>query len=85
MAFYFRPAANATEVHLALAVAAPYRSPLLFAWIWWLIQWAVCLALYMHSGSRPAAITTELWVGLTFCEGDGCLPRRCSLLVLPVV
>ena len=31
-------------------VAAPSRSPLLFAsWIWRIIQWAVCLALYTHS------------------------------------
>ena len=30
----------------------PSRSPLLCAWIWRLIQRAVCLALHAHSGSR---------------------------------
>ena len=36
-------------VRLAPVVAAPSRSPLLFAWIWRLIQRAVCLALHTHS------------------------------------
>ena len=42
-AFCFRSAANATEVRLALAVAVLSRSPMLFAWIWWLNQRAVWL------------------------------------------
>ena len=44
--FCFHPAASATEVRLALEVAALSRSLLLFAWIWWLI---VYLALHAHS------------------------------------
>ena len=43
--------ANTIEICLSLAAAALPRSPLLFAWIWRLIQWAVCLALavpYIH-------------------------------------
>ena len=56
----FRPAANATEVCLVLAVAAPSQSSLLFTWIWWLIQQAVCLALHAHTGSRSAAVATAV-------------------------
>ena len=50
-------------VRLALVVAAPSRSPLLFAWIWRLIQWAVCLALHTHSAvaDKPLAISPLLF------------------------
>ena len=51
----FRPAANATKVHLALAVAAPSR----------LFTWAHSTGSFpgpacAHSGSRPAAISTAV-------------------------
>ena len=46
------------------------RSPLLRAWIWRLIQRAVCLALHAHSGSRLYSRYIATAVCLT--PGPGC-------------
>ena len=61
-AFCFHPAANATEVCLVLAVAAPAQSPLLFTWMWRLIQQAVCLAIPV--AAQPVATAIRLRPGL---------------------
>ena len=60
-AFCFHPAVNAAEVCLALAVAAPAQSPLLFTWIWRLIQQAVCLAIPV--AAQPVATAVHLRPG----------------------
>ena len=75
---HFRAASVSTRwqmplnlVRLALVVAAPSRSPLLFAWIWRLIQWAVCLALHTHSAVAAQPLYRRCCLPVTPAPGPG--------------
>ena len=82
VAFCFHLAVKATEISLALAVVALPRSPLLFTWIWRLIQQAVYLALAVAAQLATIASTIRMPGPANVYDGAIIVPPAIALGII---